>query len=287
MSHFFSIDLETANFQYSSICQIGLVEFRNGNEVSSRSWLIDPRDCFDAQNIAIHGITPAMVQGQPTFKQIAPDLFRLIEGAVTVCHTHFDRVALAQACDVHGIEQLQCRWLDSAKVTRRVWDQFASSGYGLKNVADFLGIKFQHHDALEDARVAGLIMQRAIEETNRQIDDWLVAVSRRGQRSPIKLQGREDGPLAGECVVLTGELSIERRVAAQMLNELGAAVDAGVTKRTTMLVVGTQDLTKLAGKTKSASHLKAENWIAKGHPIRIIGEADFEAFYRLEQQGIH
>lgn len=43
------------------------------------------------------------------------------------------------------------------------------------------------------------------------------------------------------------------------------------------MIVGDQDLTLLAGHTKSTKHRKAEELIAAGHPIRIIGEAEFLA----------
>ena len=48
-----------------------------------------------------------------------------------------------------------------------------------------------------------------------------------------------------------------------------------MTKKTTMLVVGDQDIAKLNGHDKSGKHTKAEALIAGGHPIRIIGETDF------------
>jgi DNA polymerase III subunit epsilon len=49
-----------------------------------------------------------------------------------------------------------------------------------------------------------------------------------------------------------------------------------VTKHTTLLVVGDQDVRKLAGHEKSAKHRKAEELIANGQRIRIISESDFQ-----------
>ncbi len=60
-----------------------------------------------------------------------------------------------------------------------------------------------------------------------------------------------------------------------MAHAAGAAVESGVTKYTTILVVGDQDIDKLAGRAKSSKHRKAESLIAKGQYIRILGEADF------------
>jgi DNA polymerase-3 subunit epsilon len=65
-----------------------------------------------------------------------------------------------------------------------------------------------------------------------------------------------------------------------MIDEAGGAVDPGVTKRTTLLVVGDQDISKLGGKEKSSKHLKAEMLIHQGQPIRIIGETDLASLIR-------
>ena len=56
---------------------------------------------------------------------------------------------------------------------------------------------------------------------------------------------------------------------------MGCSVASGVTKTTTLLVVGDQDLDKLGGKDKSSKHIKAEGLIARGQAIRILKESDF------------
>ena len=55
----------------------------------------------------------------------------------------------------------------------------------------------------------------------------------------------------------------------------GCDVADSVTKKTTILVVGDQDLRYTRGQEKSTKHRKAEHMIAKGAPIRIVGESDF------------
>ncbi len=84
-----------------------------------------------------------------------------------------------------------------------------------------------------------------------------------------------EGGLFGEILVFTGSLSISREEAAEAPAEAGCRVDDGVTKHTTMLVVGDQDLRRLAGHEKSSKHLKAERLITEGQHIRILGESDF------------
>jgi DNA polymerase III subunit epsilon len=273
---FAAVDFETANPRMSSICQIGVVIFEDGREVEADSSLVDPEDYFDPYCVDIHGITEADVRGAPTFPQLYSWLCQRLSEHTVVCHTHFDRVALSQACSRHSLAALSCHWLDTAKVARRAWAQFAQSGYGLANVARHFGIQFEHHDALHDARTAGLILLRAMEDTGLDLEAWKERCSYTpGAGAALRRESDDDGPLLGERIVFTGSLTISRRDAADRAHEAGAAVDPGVTKKTTMLVVGDQDIEKLNGHSKSGKHRKAEEMVGAGQPIRIVGEADF------------
>jgi DNA polymerase-3 subunit epsilon len=81
--------------------------------------------------------------------------------------------------------------------------------------------------------------------------------------------------LYGEVIVFTGALEVPRREAADLAAALGCHVSTNVNKETTLLVVGDQDLKRLAGHNKSSKHRKAEELIRMGYPIRIIKESDF------------
>ena len=59
------------------------------------------------------------------------------------------------------------------------------------------------------------------------------------------------------------------------------AVADNVTKKTTMLVVGDQDIRVLAGNSKSSKHRRAESLMLKGQKIRILAESDFEKLVSL------
>jgi len=66
-----------------------------------------------------------------------------------------------------------------------------------------------------------------------------------------------------------------------MAAKIGCQVESGVTKKTTILVVGNQDIMKLAGQEKSSKHRKAEEFILNGQQIRILGESDFKELINL------
>jgi len=277
---FIALDLETANPDYSSICQIGIAQFENGAVKHEFSTLIDPQDDFHPMNISIHGITPDDVQGAPTFSQISDLLNEFLEERICATHTHFDRAAILQACVKHGVTLPSCSWLDTARVARRTWDAVAQRGYGLGNLAEMLGIEFKHHDALEDAKAAGHVLCAAIEQSGLDLIAWLDRVNQpicSDYSEAVKHDGNPAGPLFGEVLVFTGALSLPRREAAQVAADLGCAVVTGVSKKVTMLVVGDQDITKLRGHNRSSKQRKAEELFGKGHAIRILRETDFLA----------
>lgn len=283
MSEFVAIDVETANASLASICQVGVATFEDGALTETWSSLIDPEMFFDEFNVEIHGIDAETVDGAPTFPQISDSLNEMLSDRTVVSHMPFDRGALRQTCSRYGLPIVECTWLDSARVARRTWpDQFRQRGYGLANVADWCGVEFRHHDALEDARAAGEILLRAVQESGLTVPEWVKRSTQPiggpgGTTPSVKREGNPDGPLASEVVCFTGTLSIPRREAADMAAAAGCDVTVTVTKKLTMLVLGDQDDWKLGGYEKSSKQRKAEAQARAGRPVRIVGEADFVA----------
>ena len=143
---FIAIDVETANPDMASICQIGLVACQNGRLSDEWKTYVDPKDYFDGFNVSIHGIDESVVRGAPTFAELSDTLHSHLDGKVVVCHTHFDRVALSQAARRYEINAPECTWLHSASVARRTWNACAWRGYGLSKVCEIIGYQFKHHD---------------------------------------------------------------------------------------------------------------------------------------------
>lgn len=292
---FTAIDVETANADMSSICQIGLARYRDGEIEDEWKTLVDPQDDFDPTNVAIHGITADAVRGAPRLADIAGELRSFLDNTVAVCHTHFDRTAVAQAFQKHALEPPTCVWLDTARVTRRTWKEFAQRGYGLHSICSHLGYTFQHHDALEDAKAAGHVLLAAIAKTGLSPEAWLerakqpIDPSRKwsgsGSKKSIEREGNPEGPLFGEILVITGKLEMLRSDAADLAAAIGCTVRGSVTKQTTLLVVGDQDIKRLAGHKKSSKHRKAETLIAQGQVIRILRETDFQELVRISTPG--
>jgi len=283
--HFLAIDVETANSDMASICQIGFVIYENGQIKKEWSSLLNPEDYFDFWNESIHNITEEEVIDSPKFPEVYEFLKQNLESYICVSHTHFDRVSINRTCEKYGLPLIQNNWIDTAKVSRRCWEEFAYKGYGLVNVCEKLGYSFTHHDALEDAKASAYILLSAIKEKENTIDDWLARINNpilsnaKNYSDSISNEGNPNGNLFGEVLVFTGSLQIPRREASLLASEIGCKVVNGVTKKTTLLVVGDQDISKLSGKDKSSKQLKAEELKNNGHNIRILKESDFVALY--------
>lgn len=282
--NFIALDVETANADLSSICQIGIAHFADGQFAAKWDSLVDPEDEFDPINIAIHGIDESKVASAPTFPTLSETITQKVVNTVVVSHTPFDQTAIRSVYAKYGIELPLITWLDTACVVRRTWLDLSRRGYGLAPVAERLGIQFEHHNAAEDARAAGEILLHAMRETGLSVDEWVVRAKKPISSTPggstserITRDGNPEGPFYGEVTVFTGALSVPRREAADIAAAAGCEVAASVTKTTTLLVVGDQDIRKLAGHEKSSKHRKAEKLIEKGQPIRILCETDFRS----------
>lgn len=205
---FLAIDVETANSDMASICQIGFVVYRNGEITKEWSSLINPEDYFDFWNESIHNISEKDVAESPTFPEIYEFLKLSFENNICVCHTHFDRVSINRTCAKYGLPLIENNWIDTAKVSRRCWDEFAYRGYGLSNVCQKLGYSFNHHDALEDAKACAYILISAIKHKENSIDDWLVRINNpilsnaKSYNKSVSTEGNPDDNLFGEVLVL-------------------------------------------------------------------------------------
>lgn len=161
---FVSLDVETANSSYASICQIGIAVFENGQLKDTWVSLINPEEFFDARNIAVHGIQERDITNAPKLPEVYEKVREMLEGNIITHHMPFDKIAMGKAFEKYSLESFNGLWLDSAKVARKTWSEFASRGYGLKNVASSFNISFLHHDALEDAIASGKIVLKALEK---------------------------------------------------------------------------------------------------------------------------
>lgn len=128
--NFVSLDVETANSNASSICQIGLAGFEGGILVREWEVLINPETTFNNYLTAkVHGLDAATVRGAPTFPEVDEILREWLTGQIVVSHTRFDQRALTGALAKYNLPEIHCHWLDSCQVARRVWAGESPDGF--------------------------------------------------------------------------------------------------------------------------------------------------------------
>lgn len=260
---FVVIDVETACARVSSICQVGIVGFRGGVEVFAYETLVDPCDEFAPFNTRIHGLCADQVMNQPTFADVHATIDAHLGGRITVAHSSFDKGALAAACRVHDRHAIEATWLDSVRIAKRAWPDLPS--HRLSALARFLGLKHRHHDALSDARAAGMVVVRAMDHTGIDLAGWLQPV----KQSVASPKPAPDGPLKGQRIAILG--APRHGSLAASLAAAGGRVVASVGNSTTLLVISND---QPYGRFVHASpaYKRAEELRSTGRSIEIVGE---------------
>lgn len=297
-SSWIAVDFETASVR-GTPCSVALVEVVDGLIGEGVSWLIRPPIFeFSPFNVALHGITPAMCRDAPDWPSSLARIEEFRAGRPLLAHNAaFDVGVIRDACSLSETAWPDLIYACSLVVGRRIWPGLTS--YSLPFLAGHLGVYGgNHHDAAADAEMAAHIGILGIAATSTQTLPEMVAsvnalmgsISRdewsgchlRDIRAAIPTEPspgavpREDHPLFGKTVSFTGALAIPRREAMQAVVDCGGVASRGVTKKTELLVTGFQDLTRLAeGQSESAKLRKAQELVAKGLPIEIVGESDF------------
>lgn len=274
---FVVIDVETACSDYGSICQVGVVGFAGSREVLAWEQLVDPRQAFDAFNVRLHGIDEGRVRGAPDFRGVHRQIRHLLGGRVAVAHSGFDRVALRRACEDCELDEIEARWLDSVGVARIAWPELPN--HKLSTLAAHLSLPLDHHDALSDARAAGLVMLKAMEKTGASLDDWFSHRRRAELRAPAGAppnfsaarKPAGEGALSGHRVVITGTLSVSREQMADRIAQAGGRVGSTLAPTTTLLVLGEER------GGHSAKHKKALALREAGGDVRIVSEGELQA----------
>jgi len=205
---FIPLDYETANQDRHSICQVGLCLVENCQIIDSFSTMINPEMEFAKSNFAVKRHDPDSVAECITLKEVFPIILNFLDGAIVVSHSDFDKQVTEKTAQFLGVTLPKIRWLDSIQLSKHAWPGKFSKNAKLDYIASDFGIKFQHHDAGEDARVCAEIMIRALNETGKSIEYWLEQTKSTLSVSTYTETVRHDSN--GKSIVFTGDLSISR-----------------------------------------------------------------------------
>lgn len=159
--NFVAIDVETANDDWGSIIEIGVTKVLDGLVKDQATWRCTPppgMETFLDANIAIHGIHPEDVEGEPSFAE-RYELVKEFTGELPMVshNAQFDFTALARACRASQCEAAPNEFGCSLALSRARQLGFATNR--LPDVCQGLGITLEHHHcAADDAEACARII---------------------------------------------------------------------------------------------------------------------------------
>lgn len=277
---FIVLDLETANEDLASICQIGLAFVKDGTITHTWGSYVDPETYFS--NTWLHDIDEQTVAGAPTFPKLLPELLNHIQDEIVVTHTSFDRTALTQASQKYNLPPIEFRHIDSAKMARRADSRFLHKGYGLQNLCNNYNIEYQEaHNAIWDAHMAAQVVLYLLANYPPTIEEWEQSLKQRcsgtNSTGKVRQDGAEGGPLSGLNFVFTGALATPRKEVAALTASLGGNVKDTVNDQIDYLVVGIPSHAHWVDNAPSTKEKAARRLLENGGKIQIISEDEFNS----------
>ena len=163
MTDFAAIDFETANYERSSVCAVGVVIVRGGEIVDSFYSLIQPEPnyyCWQCR--AVHGLGHADTDDAPVFPEVWAQIKPLIEGLPLVAHNSpFDEGCLREAFRVYQMDYPDYEFYDTCRASRRALPDL--NNHQLDTVSAACGyILENHHHALADAEACAWIAREIL-----------------------------------------------------------------------------------------------------------------------------
>lgn len=151
-------DVETPNYQNNRMSSIGVAVIENQQIVHKFSSLINPEQMFDAFNIQLTGISPAMVKNAPTFQELWSELAPLFASGILIAHNAaFDMKVLSQCLNHYHLDFPQyALYACTVKMGKKVFPQLEN--HRLNTLCDHLHISLEHHKADSDSLACGNLL---------------------------------------------------------------------------------------------------------------------------------
>lgn len=158
MKDFAAIDFETANYERTSVCSVGVVVVRDGMIVDSFYSLIQPEpNYFKYWCTQVHGLCREDTENAPVFPDVWAQIEPLIEGLPLVAHNRpFDEGCLKAVFRCYQMDYPDYEFYDTLAASRRLLPDLEN--HQLDTVAAACGFPMEHHHhALADAEACAHI----------------------------------------------------------------------------------------------------------------------------------
>ena len=158
MKDFAAIDFETANYERTSVCSVGVVIVRDGMIVDSFYSLIQPEpNYYKYWCTQVHGLCREDTENAPVFPDVWAKIEPLIEGLPLVAHNRpFDESCLKAVFRCYQMDYPDYEFYDTLAASRRLLPDLVN--HQLDTVAAACGFPMEHHHhALADAEACAHI----------------------------------------------------------------------------------------------------------------------------------
>lgn len=180
------VDIETTGGSPGNggITEIAIL-IHDGSKVIDRYvTLVNPQKHIPHWINSLTGITNEMVEGSPTFGEIADTVYDLLKDRVFVAHNvNFDFTFIKQKLKIEGYE-FSPRKLCTVRMSRKIKPGFSS--YSLGKLCDNLGIVIENrHRAMGDAEATAILFSKLLLwDTRGVIAEMLKKTSKHRQLPP-------------------------------------------------------------------------------------------------------
>jgi len=166
-------DFETTglDFERDRIIEVGAIRFRGGKIIEEFSSLCSTDVIVSEQIQKLTGITPQMLENQPTFSDLLKDFLSFIEGGILVAHNaEFDLSMLKSACNREAID-FEWPCICTLKLARDVLPDLERKN--LDSLADYYGLSFEaRHRSIGDAKVTIKVFNQMLENEGSSLRNW-------------------------------------------------------------------------------------------------------------------
>ena len=161
-----AIDFETANSYKQSPCSLGFCIYEDGVIVDQFEWYIKPpKEYCHFTNTFIHHITFDDIKDALELDAYYEKMKEIFNDSIIVAHNAgFDIAVLNSTLDYYGLKHFENPFLDTVTFARRFYPFL--SNHRLNTIGEYLGLKFNHHNAKSDAYCCLMIVLKTMEFAN-------------------------------------------------------------------------------------------------------------------------
>lgn len=275
---FVVIDFEKLSDSQLSVCEVGIVVFKDGKEVGTpfHSY-INPVCGLERNGWAkkhLCHITEEMLLNAPTYVELFPKLQQIILDKILVVHSKgADLNYIYNLEEEYNLPKLYTKWIDTKEVACNLGKA--------ENLADLFFELFDtqfvdHHKALEDARACGLILEHisSIYDISKFVHDeeYLPSDKRRNYdgssikhtqfgTANIDVDGivfnqneiTSSSYFKGKTIVLSGMKPSEKHKIKEALNCLGGECRSSLSRKTDVFITS-----KVVGPRKKTQAIELQ-----------------------------